>query len=270
MLRSPHAACALVALVSLTSACSTSTSGAATTTTTASTTTTTSSRDPRMHAALDRLHPEGALPLLERIERTPADAEAYAQAALFYADTDAPGMTIFWGQTYRLLAPEGPRTEAVVRAMRRVFETRVEVSNGTAQVRLAPGSMPVIAMDDGRMLAPFAHRYEIVAGMTFAGAVPNTFENIALGLAHYPEFASPRDFPFQAETELSTYLAALGTAGHLETFAHFVIGPAFPEPWAAYTQTNGTKLAAFRAHLAANPFTPTVGVRPDDLAPLTR
>jgi hypothetical protein len=95
---------------------------------------------------LAALRPTGTEQALQGLVNTPADPEAYAKAALAYAATDVPGMTLLWGMGYQAMGG-GPSDAAVAAAFAKVLTERIQATRDahehvTFHVRLAPGQMP--------------------------------------------------------------------------------------------------------------------------------
>lgn len=223
-----------------------------------------SSRAP-VHPALAPLRPAGADDVLAAIERAPRAPAAYARAAAFFADTDVAGMTLVYGLSHVAM---GGEPSEVAGSMARVLRERITTTpterGRRVSTRLAPGSMPAIAAEDGSMSAPVAHVLEVQLLPTLAAFDGQwTLPQIAAALSGY---ASGRGAPLDARLELQRWLAELVAAGHVEGLVGLAFGPAFPDELATFeaASTPGA-IDAARAWIAAHPFRPSRPVLPDDL-----
>lgn len=180
-------------------------------------------------------------------------------------------MTLFWGQTCRVLSPRGENAKPVAAAMLRVLREHVAVQTKgekmDVQIHLAPGAMPVLA-ENGQFFAPFAHRYENSFALT-ALAMTGRWDSQTVGAtlrAYVDGLHRPSAAPWRMDVELHRYLQAVETAGHLDTYAHWVMDPAFGD---SYTGANQAAVTGMLSYFDAHPFKPTVAVLPDDLALFT-
>lgn len=229
-----------------------------------------SSIDPRRERELDPLRPEPVRPMLTALDRNPDDTEAYARGAIAYADTDVAGMTLVWGQTYRLLDPTGRKTVDVTNAMARVLREKVRVvPPNQVELTFAPGAMPVLPASGNRYFAPFAHLYEhSMNGIGNAAAQGlSTFEGAASVFSVQVQLVC-RDGAAVLEEEFYTFLCGVGAGGHRDAYAHWVIGPAFPSDWSTWQTSHDDSYQAFQRYLASHPFRPMTATRPDDLFPV--
>jgi hypothetical protein len=67
------------------------------------------------------------------------------------------------------------------------------------------------------------------------------------------------------KVELDGWLVTVAKAGHLESFCHQLLGPAFPTELKAYKAGNAAALKAYRGFLKSAPLRPTHTLLPDDL-----
>jgi hypothetical protein len=230
---------------------------------------------------LAALRPAGADAVLVDVGADPSSADAVARAALLYASSDVAGMTLLWSMTYGALEPGGPQSTPLASAIASVFRERIEiVDHGDAtrvSTRLAPGSAIGIAQPDGSARVPLAYLVEMGFAMGIGaghGAAPGSggwsLASIAAALRAYVSVGAQMPTPLSAANlELDAWLRGLREAGHLDAFVHGLVGPAFPEEFAAYQAANAPAIETMRAYVATNPFRPTQPVFPDDLVPMT-
>jgi hypothetical protein len=201
---------------------------------------------------------------------TPADPEAYAKAALAYAATDVPGMTLLWGMGYQAMGG-GPSDAAVAAAFAKVLTERIQATRDahehvTFHVRLAPGQMPTRQDADGSVHAPIAHAFEALFSPAVTGFRPPwTIEQFYDVLSTWTAVVATHGTALDEKVELDGWLVTVAKAGHLEAFCHQLLGPAFPTELKAYKTGNAAALKAYRDFLKSAPLRPTHTLLPDDL-----
>jgi hypothetical protein len=221
------------------------------------------SEEPARHPALAPLRPGGSDAVLAALAAT-LSSEAHADAASFYADTDAPGMTIFWGLTAGAAAFDHPRRAELAGAMKRVLQERVVVADGGARisVRFAPGATPAFEQPDGTLLAPVAHLFETVftAALAPVAAAGWSPESMVGMVDAYAQIAA-RGTPIDPVAPIQRWLVELRAAGHLNGFALHVFDVAAAEDAAA--------VEAARQWAGAHPLILERATMPDELVPMT-
>ena len=221
--------------------------------------------------ALAPLRPGTALSTVQALEKAPGDAQAYAKAALAYAETDAPGMTLIWALHYQAMGG-GPEDAKVSAALGKVLRERILVKSqqGSEEVmfnvRLAPGQMPVKVLADGAMQAPLAHVFEALFGTMLTGFRPPwTVEAFHDVLSSWAGVISTRGTALDELLVIDGWLVETAKAGHLEAFCYQLLGAAFPAELKAYKAASAAELKAYKDYLKTNAFKPRRAVLPDDL-----
>lgn len=228
--------------------------------------------DPAVFArALAPLRPPSALSALQALEAAPGDAQSYAQAALAYAETDVPAMTLIWGLQYQAMGG-GAADAKIAAALSKVLNERILVKRTpdtdevTFNVRLAPGEMPVRQDADGSVHAPLAYAFEALFSTTLTGFRPPwSIEEFHDVLSTWAGLISTRGTPIDGVLELNGWLVATAKAGHLEAFCHQLLGPAFPTELKTYKSGHAAELKALKVYLKANALQPKRAALPDDL-----
>jgi hypothetical protein len=225
---------------------------------------------PGFAEALASLRPAGTERALQGLLDTPTDPEAYAKAALAYAPTDVPGMTMLWGMSYQAMGG-GPSDAAVATAFAKVLTERIlakpdEHQQVTFNLRLAPGKMPARQDPDGSVHAPLAHAFEALFSPAVTGFRPPwTIEQFYDVLSTWAGLIATHGTALDEKVELDGWLVTVAKAGHLEAFCHQLLGPAFPAELKAYKAGNAAALKAYRDFLKATPLRPTRALLPDEL-----
>lgn len=217
---------------------------------------------------LAALRPDSVTAILTGLDRDPEDPAIYARAAIAYADTDFPAMTLVYGQIYRILATHGPRTVDTTNAMARVLREKVVTDSGSTTVRwnIAQGEMPLIPTRGGGQLAPFVYLYEHSMSHTtgLSSTSRSTYEGAAAVFVAELGAVCRGGEPVLPDAFYET-LCGMWSAGHSATYAHWVIGPAFAVEFEAYSRAHATEVNNLSTYLAAHPYRPRTPTRADDL-----
>lgn len=226
---------------------------------------------PGFAETLARLRPAGTEAALASLTGAPAAAEAYAQAALVYASTDAAGMTLIWGMTYQAMGG-GASSGKVAEALAKVLRERIvavpdpQTHQVKFNVRLAPGSIPVRKTADGVAHVPLAHLFEGLFSPALVGARPPwTIEQFYDALSTWVAELASRGSPLDERLELDHWLVATAKAGHLEAYCHALLGPAFPAELKQYRRENAAAFKAYEAFSKDAALRPEHAALPDDL-----
>lgn len=226
---------------------------------------------PGFSAALASLRVPGTENALQALANAPTDAEAYAQAALAYAPSDVPGMTMLWGLSYQAIGG-GVSDAAVATAFAKVLTERItaKLDETTQEVsfnlRLAPGQMPARQAADGSVSAPIAHAFEALFSPAVTGFRPPwTIEQFYDVLSTWVGVIALHGTALDEKIALNGWLVTLAKAGHLEAFCYQLLGPAYPAELKAYKASNAAALKAYRDFLKVAPLRPAHAAMPDDL-----
>jgi hypothetical protein len=226
---------------------------------------------PGFREALAALRPAGTEAAAKALSSAPASAEPYALAALAYAGTNAPGMTLIWGMTYQAMGG-GASDVALAKALAQVLHERIQAGraeNGrdvSFSVRLAPGQMPTRQNADGSVEAPLIHVFETLFGPAVVGFRPPwTIEQFYDAISSWAGMVSTHGTPLDEKLELDAWLVSTAKAEHLEAFCHQLLGPAFPAEYKAYKAGNAPALKAYAKYSSASALRPQAVPMPDDL-----
>jgi hypothetical protein len=225
---------------------------------------------PGFAAALAALRPAGTEEALRALVDVPTFPEAYAKAALAYAPTEVPGMTLLWGLSYQAMGG-GISDAAVATAVAKVLSERIlakpdEHQQVTFNVRLAPGQMPTRQELDGSIHAPIAYAFEDLFSPAVTGFRPPwTIEQFYDVLSTWTGLVATRGTPLDAQVPLDAWLVVVAKAGHLEAFCFQLLGPAFPAELKTYKASYAKALEAYREFVKANPLRPSHAPMPDEL-----
>jgi hypothetical protein len=225
---------------------------------------------PGFDEALASLRPAASEPQLQALISAPTDPEAYAQAALAYASTEVPGMTLLWGLSYQAMGG-GSSDAAVAGAVSKVLTERILAKPGEQQqvtfnLRLAPGRMPMRKSADGAVEAPLAHTFEALFGPAVTTFQPPwTIEQFYDVLSSWTGVVAAHGTALDPNVEVDGWLVTAAKARHLEAFCYQLLGPAFPVELKAYKAKNAASLKAYRVFVKGAPLRPKRAPLPDDL-----
>lgn len=221
--------------------------------------------------ALALLRPASARDALAGLEAAPTDPLAYRRAALAYATTDAPGMSLLWGLTYHAAGP-GESDAKLAAALAQVLTERISAKPAQQgdgfdfSVRLAPGKMPVREHQNGDQQVPLAHAFEAHFALSLAGFRPPwTLEQFYDVLSNWVAELSTGGSPFKAAVEVDAWLVLLAKAGHLEAYCYQLLGPAYPAELRAYKIGHAAELRAYQEYARRDPLQPRHAPLPDEL-----
>lgn len=226
---------------------------------------------PGFAESLALLRPAAGESAVQALAAAPADATLYARAALAYADTDVPAMSLLWGMTYQAMG--GGKDDAkVAAALAKILAERIRVKHDDEtervgfNVRLAPGQMPTRQHPDGSLETPLAHAFEGLFSSALTGFRPPwTIEQFYDSLSNWAALVSARGTPLDAHVPLDAWLVLLAKAGHLEAYCQRLLGPAFAPEHKAYQREHAAELKALVEYLKTNQLVPTRAPLPDEL-----
>lgn len=220
--------------------------------------------------AIALLRPPGTESALQGLASAPSNPEAYAQAALAYAPTDVPGMTLLWGLSYQAMGG-GASDVAVANALAKVLAERIlakadEHRQVIFNLRLAPGQMPVRRTANGAVEAPVAHAFEALLGPAVTSFQPPwTIEQFYDVLSTWTGVVATHGTALDEHVELDGWLVTLAKSGHLQAFCYQLLGPAFPAELKTYKAKNAVAFKAYRDFVKSAPLRPKQAPLPDDL-----
>lgn len=187
----------------------------------------------------------------------------YHNAAHLLADGPRRGMALVYGEIFRLLEPDSPRSRHTAELMVKLCQNAVELNQqgdkSKASVSLAPNTLDSAQADPSTL--PFENAFELSFGLGLIGA---HVQGLSLHSLHSARRAfveilrrpeAPRSLLAQP---LMRWLIALDDAGHLETYDFWLYGPGFPEEAAAWLGTSEAnfRLRAMAKYIVANPLFP--------------
>ncbi|HVR20692.1 MAG TPA: tetratricopeptide repeat protein [Polyangiaceae bacterium] len=201
------------------------------------------------------------------IELDPAAPSNYIRLSLVLSQTPYRGLTLVFGETFRLLEPTSERSDELARIMAEVLRDSVKrtpAQDGTIQatVTLAPpitierpeqvAELPLVNVFELAFGPPLvrAHR----DGLTLASLHKARVEFVAI--MNRPE--SPFDWN---RVPVFRFMREANANGMLEVYDYWLYGPAFPEEFEAWATANAANAETLARYLGEHPL---FGVAPND------
>jgi tetratricopeptide (TPR) repeat protein len=185
----------------------------------------------------------------------------YLHLATLLADTKYRGLSLIYGETFRVLEPGTQRSAEVAKMMARVCQDALVFKDKAIVVSLAPDHTQVEGDSSGGALKmPLVSAFELTFGAGLAIAAQRAPKHqldlsslhearrLFLGVVRKPGAA----FDWSA-VPIVRWLRDLDAAGHLEAYDHWLYAPAFPEEASSWAQANGKRLEALQSYLAEHP-----------------
>ncbi len=191
------------------------------------------------------------------IDVDPGTPSNYMHLAVMFSQSDAPVLSLFFGEAFRLLEPSSPRSFQIGALMTAVCRDSVNVKKKEgdeleASVHLAP-PISIDKPEQAKDL-PLPNQLELSIG---PGLVIAHREGLSLASLHAARksFLQSIRSPESPLHELSLYqwLQELDDAGHLEAYNHWLYGPGFPAEYEAWSKTHPESEDAFAQYMGEHP-----------------
>lgn len=197
------------------------------------------------------------------IKAEPQVPSNYYNAARLLAPGPRRGMSLVYGEVFRLLEPDTARSRALSETLVKVAAAAVRVEQRDGKVDTVISLAPE-AVDLAK--TPFKDlQFENAFEMTFGLALAKTrAEGFSLGSLHearaafLPILRDPESPPSLLGQPLLRWLIALDDAGHLEAYDVWLYGPGFPEEarlWLSRPEA-AARLSAMAKYIVAHPLFP--------------
>jgi tetratricopeptide (TPR) repeat protein len=192
----------------------------------------------------------------------PASPPNYLHLARLLAESKGPGMTLIYGEMFRLLEPHTPRSRDMAALMVAVCGRAVKIKKKAgkdfdATISLAPDI--VIEGEEQVKRLPLVNVLELSFGPGLVKAHIDGFNLASLHgarealLAHVNKPGSPFDW---SSVPLFQWLRSLHDAGHLEAYDYWLYGPAMPNEYERWAKAHAVKMRAMAEYLATHALVP--------------
>jgi tetratricopeptide (TPR) repeat protein len=200
----------------------------------------------------------------------PTFAANYLHLAVLFSQSDAPGMALVYGETFRLLEPKTSRSQEVakliVEVCRRSVKLEKKGKKTEGQVSLAPKETTATMEGHGsdvRLKMPMPLALELAFGPGLVSAHIDGFGLASLHRARraFLDFVKKDASNKTVSVDWNTmpvfrWLRDLDAAGHLEAYDYWLYGPALPDELARWEKTHGAQVEAFHRYQAEHPLFP--------------
>jgi tetratricopeptide (TPR) repeat protein len=200
-----------------------------------------------------------AAQLYERgIEEQPELPANYVHLAMLLSESDHRGLSILYGETFRLLEPDTERSTEVAKMMARVCQEALTFNaNGSVTVKLGPKIIDAsIDKSSGQLLMPVVSRFELEFGPGLAlvatRAPRHQLDLAALHTVRDLFLRKENDSDFSS-VPVVAWLRQLNKAGHLEAYDYWLFGPAFAEQSARWARLHRGQWAEMQEYLSQHP-----------------
>jgi tetratricopeptide (TPR) repeat protein len=217
-----------------------------------------------VHVRAERV--EEALEWWERgIEAEPGWPSNYLHAARTYSHSNAPGLTLIYGETFRVLEPASPRSEELAETMVQAMRDAVHIEGSgeefSGKMELAPTATMTIVGEGAPQPPGFAgmalvNVFEITYGV---GLFIAFTEGLSLATLHKAKgmfldvWWKPDGMHQHYDVPLFAWLKELRAAGLLEAYDYWLYAPAFPQEFAEWTASHLSQLQELQAWMDSNP-----------------
>jgi hypothetical protein len=188
------------------------------------------------------------------IEVDPSAPSNYIRISLILARTDHRGLTLVFGETFRLLEPTSERSHELARVMvdvcrNSVKRTTREDGAVVANVTLAPE----IVIDRPEQIEnlPLVNVFELAFGPPLVRAHENglTLASLHQARVEFVALMNKPDSPFDWNAvPVFRFMREASANDMLEIYDYWLFGPAFPEEfeaWAKQNQSNAERLGRY-------------------------
>ena len=194
----------------------------------------------------------------------------YMHLADLFSKTNAPGLSLIYGETFRVLEPKSARSREIAKVMVQVCRDSVKIAkNGQktdAHVTLAPQNTTATLEHDGKnakLKMPLPAAFELAFG---PGLVTAHMDGFSLATLHRArrtfldlmkkDATSRTSFFDWNSVSILRWLRDLDAAGHLEAYDYWLYGPAFPDEQTRWANGHAKEAESFVRYLVEHPLLP--------------
>ncbi len=188
----------------------------------------------------------------------------YMQAARLLSESDASGLSLIYGEIFRVLEPNSQRSAQMAELLVKICRNAVTVtgtqgSRREARVKLAP-PMVIYATPstppEQVLEFPLANTFELAFGGPLTVAVEHGLSLESLHQARLGFLEIWFNVPTAARTHpvrLFEWQKALRDAGHFEAYDYWLLGPAFPAEFQRWADAHSSEMSAMITFVRGHP-----------------
>jgi tetratricopeptide (TPR) repeat protein len=179
--------------------------------------------------------------------------------ARLMADTNSRGLTLIFGETFRLLEPGSVRSREIAKLMVTVCQNAVQLTEQSkerveAKISLAPDTIYMHVDQIPRL--PLAHAFELVfsPGLAIAHLDGLSLASLHRARVGFVDLMNQMESAFDWNSvPVFRWIRQVSAAGHLEAYDYWLFGPAFPEEMERWQEAHKPEVEAMRHYVANHP-----------------
>lgn len=179
--------------------------------------------------------------------------------ATLLSTTRARGLTLIYGETLRILEPATPRSREVATLMVRVLHDGVKITKSEGEEFEATVSLAPDMTADEVQHPPLPNAFELAfgTGLVFAHRAGLSLASLHKARTDFLDAIQTSKIPFDWNSvPLFVWLKKLRSAGHLEAYDYWLLGPAFPDAAESYAKSHQRELEEMAKYVAETPLFP--------------
>lgn len=206
---------------------------------------------------------EAVLHYQKGIEVDPSAPANYIRLSLVLARTEYRGLTLVFGETFRLLEPTSERSHELARLMVDVCKHSVKrTPRKDGSVEAVVSLAPNVTIERAEQIAdlPLVNVFELAFGPPLARAHEGglTLASLHGARVEFVTLMNKPESPFDWNAvPVFRFMREANANGMLEVYDYWLFGPAFPEEFEAWAKTHQSSAARLGRYLGEHPlFTP--------------
>lgn len=202
-------------------------------------------------------HDEAAGFYARGIDVDPATPSNYMHLAVMFSQSDAPVLSLFFGEAFRLLEPSSPRSFQIGALMTAVCRDSVNIEKHEgdelkASVHLAPPVRVETPEQAKELPLPNLLELSIGPGLVVAHQKGLSLASLHAARASFLKSVRSPESPLHG-LSLYQWLQELDDAGHLEAYDHWLYGPGFPDEYETWSKAHPESEDAFAQYMGEHP-----------------
>jgi tetratricopeptide (TPR) repeat protein len=193
------------------------------------------------------------------IEVEPQAPANYIRLSVVLARTEYRGLTLVFGETFRLLEPTSERSHELSRVMVDVCRNSVKrTPQKDGSVEAVVSLAPTVTIERPEQIAelPLVNVFELTFGPPLVRAHQSGFSLASLHRARveFVAIMNQAESPFDWNAvPVFRFMREANANGMLEVYDYWLFGPAFPEEFEAWAKENQSSAARLGRYLGEHP-----------------
>ncbi len=192
------------------------------------------------------------------IDVDPAAPANYLNLTRLLSKTKQRGLSLIYGETFRVLEPGSERSAAVGGVLVQICHEAVRIETSGDETTLSISLAPDLVMKHGEKLTglPLVNAFELTFGPMLVTAHQQGFTLASLHRARRAFLADIKRNEGEydwSQVPIITWLRALDQAGHLEAYDYWLFGPGLADEALAWQAGHRSEMEAMARFAAAHP-----------------